>query len=233
MISIIIPVFNEERRIAKLIQHLHECDRNSLNVSEIIVVDGGSTDETVRTAKELGAKIIQGEKASRTYLFNLGAKSAQSEWLFFIPVDTFPPRTFPLMIVKHIKSGGLFGVFVIKYHSTRFLLKLYSFFQNLPFVLKRIGGKPFFVRKDLFLESGGYDEHSFYMEDVPLLKKLNRTGKLKIIKKEAKRSARHYRLNGYYKLAFYQFLSFAMIVIGISRAKVSKMYKRNIIKGEM
>ncbi|MAT55727.1 MAG: hypothetical protein CMN32_14720 [Saprospirales bacterium] len=61
-ISVIIPAFNEAKNISKTIRHIRKASRASksnFEIAEILVVDGGSTDETVSLAKEAGAKILQ------------------------------------------------------------------------------------------------------------------------------------------------------------------------------
>ena len=52
MISIVIPVFNEENNIGKLLEHLFD-NSSSKNISEILVVDGGSTDSSQQIIKKV------------------------------------------------------------------------------------------------------------------------------------------------------------------------------------
>ena len=85
-ISIIIPVLNEAEQIGSTLRQLGGAD-----VTEIIVVDGGSSDATVQIAESLGAHVLRG-RASRGEQQNLGAASAVGEILLFLHADTRLPE---------------------------------------------------------------------------------------------------------------------------------------------
>ena len=100
MISIIIPVLNEANNIGKLLLHLTE--NSSLeNISEIIVVDGGSTDKTVEIIKSFtltDVKLISSKKG-RAKQMNVGAKASTENILYFLHADTFPPKDYDQLIL--------------------------------------------------------------------------------------------------------------------------------------
>ena len=84
-ISIIIPTLNEERNIQELIPLLKE-----QGVKEIIVVDGGSLDDTKLQAEKAGAQVLVSE-CGRAVQMNAGADVARGEVLWFVHADTRPP----------------------------------------------------------------------------------------------------------------------------------------------
>ena len=103
-ISIIIPVLNEEKCIAKIIGFLKE-NSYPKNIKEIIVVDGGSLDATVEIASKLGVQTIQSSRG-RAKQLNLGAKLARGSVLYFLHVDTLPPKNFDESILNAVQSGS-------------------------------------------------------------------------------------------------------------------------------
>ena len=88
-ISIIIPVLNEEKNISKCIAHLIA---NSNNNKEIIVVDGGSKDNTISEVKKHPEVIIEHAAKGRAIQMNVGARIATGEILYFLVknVETLP-----------------------------------------------------------------------------------------------------------------------------------------------
>ncbi|WP_310426341.1 TIGR04282 family arsenosugar biosynthesis glycosyltransferase, partial [Chamaesiphon sp. VAR_48_metabat_135_sub] len=91
-ISIVIPALNEAGTIAKVLAGIH-----SLPNVEIILVDGGSSDDTVSISTELGVKVISADKG-RARQMNVGAKAATGEILLFLHADTFLPFGFETMV---------------------------------------------------------------------------------------------------------------------------------------
>jgi len=77
ILSIIIPTLNEQETIAPLLSHLKKYSRTNI---EIIVVDGGSSDETIKVATSLDVTVISSEKG-RARQMNAGAKQATGDVL--------------------------------------------------------------------------------------------------------------------------------------------------------
>ena len=85
MISVIIPTYNEEHQIEKTVQAIFK--RGGSLIREIIISDGGSTDQTIEIAKYAGAKIILSKKG-RAIQLNTGAQHASEGILYFIHSDS-------------------------------------------------------------------------------------------------------------------------------------------------
>ena len=101
MISIIIPVLNEAANIEKLLKHLSE-NSSGKNEIEIIVVDGGSSDDTFEIVNTMSGRaqsrplclqIINSERG-RAKQMNKGAQVASGDILYFLHADSFPPKNF-------------------------------------------------------------------------------------------------------------------------------------------
>ena len=85
-IGVVIPVYNEEKNIASLLSRLRE-----MGIQDIRVVDGGSSDKTVRVAKHFKATVILSSQG-RAIQMNAGAKASNKKILWFIHADTLPPQ---------------------------------------------------------------------------------------------------------------------------------------------
>src|SRR5258706_5277953 len=84
LISIIIPAWNEERNIERLLESIK---KQSYKKIETIVIDDGSTDKTTEIAKKLGAIVFKRERHERSVERNFGATKAKGKYLFFLDGD--------------------------------------------------------------------------------------------------------------------------------------------------
>ena len=96
-ISIVIPVLNEEKFIGKLLHHI-DANSNSSNISDIIVVDGGSTDKTKDVVACFADVQLLNSEKGRAKQMNLGAKASNGEVLYFLHADALPPKNFDIFI---------------------------------------------------------------------------------------------------------------------------------------
>ena len=117
-LSIIIPTFNEELRIAATLKQIGEG-------VEIIVVDGGSTDKTREIAEQLGAKVIISPSKGRAFQMNLGAKIAKGDVLLFLHGDTLLPQNYQEQIIDTLSQSGIVaGAFKLKIDGEEKTLRL-------------------------------------------------------------------------------------------------------------
>jgi glycosyltransferase involved in cell wall biosynthesis len=108
-VSLVIPVYNEEKRIRKCLESIvNQIEKPD----EIIVVDNNCTDKTIEIAREYGAKIINEKKQGMIYARNAGFNTAKSEILAKTDADAILPRDWILKIKNSFKDpdlGGLSG----------------------------------------------------------------------------------------------------------------------------
>ena len=110
MYSVVIPAYNAERTIVTCIQALQNQTVPADQV-EIIVVDDGSTDNTVACAKATGVKVLTPGKAGKSGVRNAGAFAAQGEIVLFTDSDCEPrPDWIEQMVQPFCDDPDVVGV---------------------------------------------------------------------------------------------------------------------------
>nr|WP_321226959.1 TIGR04283 family arsenosugar biosynthesis glycosyltransferase [uncultured Psychroserpens sp.] len=228
MISIIIPILNEAETIEDLLFHL--IDHSSLmNISEIIVVDGGSTDGSQDVIKNLDLKIkVLSSPKGRAKQMNLGAKMATGDILYFLHADSFPPLHFDELIISEVKKGNNAGCFRLKFDSNHWWLRLASWLTQFSWRASRGGDQSQFITRALFDEIGGYDENYIIYEDNILINELYARKEFVVINKKIKTSARLYRKHGVWKLQYHFWTIYVKKWFGASADELLAYYKKYI-----
>ncbi|WGD33558.1 TIGR04283 family arsenosugar biosynthesis glycosyltransferase [Olleya sp. YS] len=228
MISIIIPVLNEAKYITEVLYHL--IDNASLNtIQEIIVVDGGSTDDTVNIIKQLDLNItiLQSEKG-RAKQMNLGAKVAKGDILYFLHADSFPPTHYDQLILNEIKKGNNAGCFRLQFDSNHWWLRLASWLTQFSWRACRGGDQSQFITKALFNDIGGFNETYTIYEDNILINELYRRKEFVVINKKLKTSSRLYEKHGVWKLQYHFWTIYVKKWFGASSDELFDYYKKHI-----
>ncbi len=200
-ISVIIPVLNEASTIVKLLSCIHKNSSEYL-IKEILVVDGGSTDQTISLAKKNGAIIIRSQRG-RAKQMNAGAKEAQGDILYFLHADTFPPKDFDKSILQAITKDYQAGCFQMRFDSDSLFLRFFAWFSRINLKVCRGGDQSLFITNKLFTALGGFNEDYQIYEDNEFIGRLYDHTQFKILPKHVKTSARRYDKHGKLKLQYH------------------------------
>ena len=226
-LSVIIPALNEADNLRLLIPYLRSHGGTAL--SEIIVADGGSTDDTVEIAQAAGAVVLQSPVRSRACQMNLGARHARAEILYFVHADATPPVTFVKDIKKHCVEEGIpIGCYRFQFRSNRLLLRLNSYMTRFDRMMCRGGDQTLYITRALFEELGGYKKDHVVMEDYDLLIRARKAHRFVIMDGDVLVSARKYDCNSYLRVNLANWVVFTLYGWGVHPRKLDPLYKKLI-----
>jgi len=220
ILSIIIPVVNEEFHLKKLLPLLVKNP-----AIEVIVVDGGSTDDSKKIAENLGVKVINAPK-SRAKQMNAGAEAATGDVLYFVHADSIPPTSFYEDIEAHLKKNISFGCFRSLFDTQNTFLKINSYFSRYKGMMFRGGGQTLWITKKFFQELNGYDESLKLMEEYDFIKRASQKADYQVIQKDVMVSTRTYDKNGNFKTQLVYGLIMFGFFRGINQDKLIRFGKR-------
>lgn len=177
-VSVIIPTFNEEKYLPKLLNSLR---KQTQKPREIIVSDAYSYDETRTIARKFGCKIIDGGLPAKAR--NEGAKVATQEILLFLDADVVLPRKFLEETVTEMLERDLdiASCFVKPMSSLRIDSLMHTAVNYYFDVTKRfhphIPGFCIFAKKSIHKKIKGFDESIVLAEDHDYVKRASEVGK--------------------------------------------------------
>lgn len=222
-ISVIIPTYNEAENIGRLLSYLQKI--RTANVLEIIVIDGNSTDETIRIAKSTGVEVHLSPRKGRAAQMNYGAKLAKGNVFHFIHADTFPPESCFEDVLAAFAAGYPLGCFTYRFDSDSFLLKINGYFTRFDKRWTRGGDQTLFIERSVFEELKGFRDDFLIMEDFEFIERARAQFLFKIIKKDALVSARKYENNGYFRVQIANLVAMTMYRKNYSQAAIAAKYK--------
>ena len=208
-LSIVIPLLNEADNLPKLMGHLAHLNPAPY---QVILVDGGSTDNSVAIAKELIESLIDSSPsvisvqvidwqiiesaAGRALQMNAGAELAMGDVLLCLHADTQLPNHAISDITSAVRQAA-WGRFDVRLDSPAWMLKVVSQMINWRSRLSGIatGDQAIFIKKPLFKQLGGYPQQPL-MEDIELCKRLKAIGKPACLRSKVITSARRWQQYG-------------------------------------
>lgn len=224
-ISIIIPTLNEAANLPATLEAIRAGFAPRGNV-ELIVVDGGSSDDTVKIAKQSGAQVISSERG-RARQMNKGAAMARGEILLFLHADTQLPARFDLDVHDALADPTVvIGAFRLGIDGERFGLRLVEHLANwrarrrgLPY-----GDQALFLPMWIFRTVGGFPEFEL-MEDFALVDALRRRGRVVIAHSSVRTAARRWQRLGVARTTMINQLLIAGYRLGISPQRLAAWYQ--------
>jgi rSAM/selenodomain-associated transferase 2 len=194
MLSIIIPVLNEQETIEKSLAALQPLRRRGV---EVIVVDGGSTDATCGLARPLSDLVLSASRG-RASQMNAGARQAKGKHFLFLHSDTLLPEQATEQISGTLnRSGRVWGRFDVRFDSPLRILRIVAFMMNRRSRWTGIatGDQAMFVERQAFERVGGFPEIAL-MEDIALSKSLKRLSPPVCLRARVTTSGRRWEKHG-------------------------------------
>jgi len=220
-VSIIIPTLNEEDSIKELLQQLQQFRKQG---HEVIVVDGGSTDETVSISELLSDKVIT-SKSGRALQMNKGAENAENDILWFLHADTSISDKTVEKIQQALNKND-WGRFNVKLSGSNILFRLIEKMMNVRSCLTGIatGDQGIFVKKHVFNTVNGYPNIPL-MEDIEISKKLRLISRPICIKEILITSSRRWEEKGILSTVLLMWKFRLLYWLGVSADKLAAQYK--------
>lgn len=220
-LTVIIPTLNEAASVGETLDGVI-----SGQPAEIIVADGGSTDGTCDIARQRGARVLQVPRG-RARQMNAAAAVASSELLIFLHADTWPPKGYASVIrdqLNHpVVAAGAFRFAVRDEFTGRALaeclVRLRCRCLKSPF-----GDQGLFLRRTFFDAVGGFADWPI-LEDVEIVRRLKRHGRVVIALPHAQTSGRRWQELGLWRTFWINQLVLAGYAFGFPKDRLAAFYR--------
>lgn len=221
-VSIIIPVLNEALGIQQALEALLPLRARG---HEVIVVDGGSADDTLQRALPLADRVLSAPRG-RASQMNAGAQLAGGDILLFLHVDTHLPEAADRLILEGLQGATeQWGRFDVRIAGAHPLLRAVATTMNLRSRLSGIctGDQAIFVRRELFRHCDGFPDLAL-MEDIALCRMLRAISPPLCIAQPALTSARRWEARGVLRTVVLMWWLRLRYFLGASPSRLARIY---------
>ncbi len=221
-LSVIIPTLNEAANITAVINTIENRE-----TTEILVVDGGSTDNTSELATKAGAVVLH-TPPGRAAQMNVGADHATGNILLFLHGDTLLPKGNNHLIEHTLQipeiSCGAFSLYI---DSARWSLHCIAVGANLRSKVFQLpyGDQGLFTTVKTFQTVGGFPDLPI-MEDYYFVRSLGKKGKVITLPQTVTTSSRRWDNMGIFKTTLINQLIIVGHLIGLPPARLARLYQR-------
>ena len=219
-ISVVIPALNEGAHIGETIRHVRDRD------AEILVVDGGSGDDTAAKARDAGANVMIGPRG-RAAQQNFGAGAARGDVLLFLHADTRLPGDYVEEVFESLMDPRVsLGAFRFKTDLKGPMMRFVEFMTNLRSKYLRLpyGDQGLFIRRHLFKTAGGFPDVPI-AEDLLFVRRLSKLGRIATVSAEAITSGRRWQTVGPLRTFLINQVIVFGLAIGTSPRVLASIYR--------
>lgn len=222
-LSIVIPTLNAASELPAVLASLME-GLNEGMIRELIICDGGSTDDTLKIARAAGADIVSSASGRGGQLVN-GAAATKGDWLLFLHADSQLAQGWSEKVWPFLVDPDCAGYGDLSFRDDAVLARATARGANLR---SRVFGLPYgdqslLISRKLYDTVGGYPEQPL-MEDVEMAKRLKKH--LKPVGYEVKTSAARYQKSGYTKRVLRNWALLLRYKLGADPQDLARAYKR-------
>lgn len=218
-ISLILPVLNEANSIQAVLQSI------SRPQVEVIVVDGGSQDQTIALAQAAGVTVISAAPG-RASQMNAGAAIAIGQILLFLHADTRLPDNFEALVVQTLASGAIAGAFELRIDDetpglrwVEWGVRWRSRWLQMPY-----GDQAIFLKAETFRTLGGFPDLPI-MEDFEFVRRLQKLGGVAIAPAAVLTSGRRWQKLGLIKTTLLNQLIVTAYLFKVSPDRLARWYR--------
>jgi rSAM/selenodomain-associated transferase 2 len=220
-LSVIVPALDEAEVIEATLR-----DLRASGVAELIVVDGGSRDDTPARARNLADQVLTGPRG-RAAQMNHGAAHAGGDTLWFVHADTRVPAQAQACLAEALGDPGvLWGRFDLRLSGSAWPLRIIERMINLRSRLSGIatGDQGIFVRREVFEAAGGYPPIAL-MEDVALSRALRRRARPACLRPPLLTSSRRWEQRGILRTVLLMWRLRLAYALGVSPERLARQYR--------
>lgn len=172
-VEIVVPTLNADRTLRRCLESL----RAQSTPVRVIVVDGGSSDDTVSIAREMADQVLDSEHKGFSVQRNIGATGSKADLIGFVDADMVLEKDVVNEVIELV-SGGVVGVVVPEVSfGTTYWARVRAYERSFYEGVNSPEAARFFVR-DMFVEAGGYDERLSSMEDFAMDRAIRALGSI-------------------------------------------------------
>ena len=221
MISVVVPTLEEAASLAQTLTAAR-----GRGVGDVVVVDGGSRDATREVAARLADRVLVAPRG-RAAQMNAGAAAARGDVLLFLHADTRLPDDFADAVAKVLVApdvvGGFFAVALDapgwRYALTARLISVRSRLTGIA-----TGDQAIFVRRAVFEALGGFAPLPL-MEDIELMHRLKRRGRVAALRQAVTTSTRRWERRGFWRTVLLMWALRVGYYAGISPGTLARWYR--------
>lgn len=194
-LAIVVPMLDEAATLPALLVHLAGWRARGC---EVVLVDGGSRDDSVAMARAAGLRVVVAERG-RARQMNAGAQACGGALLLFLHADTRLPEAADAM-VRAALAVQAWGRFDVRIDGRPLMLRVVAALMNLRSRLSGIatGDQAIFMRRDVLEALGGFPDQPL-MEDIELSRRLLRVSRPACLRARVRTSGRRWEQRGVWR----------------------------------
>ena len=229
-LGVVIPTVNEAGHLPGLLADLAEVQFPL----RIVVSDGGSADDTLELARAAGASCVSGLRG-RAAQMNAGARALDTPWLLFLHADSrLPPASRSALVAAlYSEDGPAAAYFPFRLQGHGWFWRLVETGQRLRERLTGLvyGDQGLLVRREIFEAVGGYPELPL-MEDVEMVRRLRRSGRIERLPGPLLTSPRTYRRLGRWRVWLRNGAAISLYLAGVAPERLVRWYPERLPASE-